>query len=156
VQLDAKRKDLQAMLMSSEREFVVSVLANGEVKASDRTAVSIYEHLTSVYLHLKANPSKGAGADILLKSADSIAVDISQPFLLEVKVTHLKAGMTAEVSLAGNYATNDVIVTNAVGTHKSDFYLFYTPSFTGQSDEILVTVTIDGVATTVPVHVTLN
>jgi len=155
-QIDAKRRDLQAELTSSEREFVVSVIANGEVKASDRTAVSIYEHLTSVYLHLKADASKDTGADLLLKSADTIAVDISQPFLLEVKVTHLKAGKTAAVSLAGNYTVNDVIVENAVGTHKSDFYLFYAPSFTGQSDEILVTVTIDGVAATVPVHVTLN
>jgi hypothetical protein len=156
VQTDAKRRDLQAKLLSSEREFVVSLLLNGVEKASDRTAVLIYEQLTSVSVHLKADPSKKTGVELLLKTADSIAVDVSQPFLLEVKVTHLKAGKKASVTLAGNYSTNDVIVTNAVGTHKSDCYLFYSPSYPGKSDEILINVTVDGVTTTVPIHVTLN
>lgn len=151
----ATRRDLEAELTSAEREFVVSIAADGQEKASDRTAVSIYERLTSVYMHLKASAGTD-GAELVLKTADTISVGVNQPFMLEVKVTHLKVGQPVSVSLSGGSSEIDAILSNAVGTHKSTYYLFYPPSFSGTNDDIQVSVTIDGVTAVVPLHVVLH
>jgi len=123
---------------SSEREFVVSILSNDVERASDRTAVSIYEKLTSVYVHLKAMRR----ARRCRPAPEVLGFDRPghQPAVPAGGEGHApESGADAAVSLAGNFTTNDVIVTNAVGTQKSDFYLFYAPSFTGLNDDIMIT-----------------
>lgn len=153
VKIEASRNTLQAELLSSAQDFIVSISSEGVVKATDKTQVSIYEHVTAVYVHLKAATDINGGSELILKTADSITVSTGEPFMMEVKVTNLRNGGTALVGSTGSFSTLDRMETNATGTHKTTFYLFYPPSTTVQSEVVSFHVEIDGVVTSVPITV---
>jgi hypothetical protein len=154
-QINRELHYLDNELFAIQNEFIVSLQGSGSAAASDRTDVSIYERLTSVYSHFKAKP-KQQGVELLLLTDETISIAKGEPFMLDVKVTHLSQGQVASSLVAGNFGMLDVIETNSTGTHKTDFYIFYPPDIQATSETITISVTVDDSTSSVPIQVNLR
>lgn len=144
-------EEAQAMTQIAGR-----VLLAGRVLASDATQVAVYDSETVVYAHFKAEPPNKGGASLIMLSSDAVTLGIWEPFRLEVKVTHLTQGESAQIGVAGQFQTLEFIESSETGAKKATYDLFYPPSFTGSVDTITISVTANGTTTAVPLTVNLR
>lgn len=151
---DASLRDLHLLdeeLATVECEFTVSLLVGGSVAQFAKTAVSLYEDVTAVYSHFRADPR--GGAELLILTDQAIAATRGEPLMLQVKVTGLREGQVASASAAGSFETIDALETNAVGTRKTDYHVFFPPTTPTGPQTVTFSVTVDGVTSSVPLTV---
>lgn len=146
---------LRAALSSIEREFQVELAPPSGASATDQTSVLVYDQLQSLYAHFKANPPEQPGAQLVLLG-ESLSVGPGEPFRIDVRVTHLTRGQTAQIAMRGAFEVIELQEAIEAGARTSSFTLFYPPTFIGGTDTVTIDVTVDGTTVSAPVSISVR
>lgn len=143
--IDSDIQVLAKELSSRSWEFGISLLGDSGILAVDRTQVLIYDKVTSVFAHFKAQPPQDPGARLVMLSDQSVQASPGEPLRLEVKVTHLTEGQVADVSIRGAFQVIQAVEKAEDGARTETFYFFYPPDFANDTDIITIDVAVNGV-----------